>query len=308
MTRPARIETAITAELLAQMQHDRVNHTEMFARLQSNLTNDVLASGLQQFDASGQITDSFRAPFGSVAVANHGTATVTLTNSPPASAAPQKGKGIHRIPAGGFKLANLAGTAYTLYGTASEFVTVEVFTKAWPPAAAVVPGSSGIAALVAGGSSDADAAANAVANELLTGAHGYVYNGTTWDRMRALGSAGDGLGVALVSQPLSTPFADTAAGNTAVVRTFNAVAGQRHRLTTVSCSFSGVAATIGLLTVVDGATTIAAWDVPLTLNTPFVGSFPEPGIPGSVNTNMVITLAAGGVGAIGKLNTSRVTT
>jgi hypothetical protein len=116
------------------------------------------------------------------------------------------------------------------------------------------------------------------------------------------------LGVVLVSQPPSTPFADTAAGNTAVVRTYAAVAGQRHRLTTLSCSFSGAAPTIGLLTVVDGATTIGAWDVPLALNSPFIGSLPEPGILGSVNTNMVITLAAGGVGAIGKLNTSRVTT
>lgn len=120
-------------------------------------------------------------------------------------------------------------------------------------------------------------------------------------------NGGDGQGVALASQPSSVATEATAAANTAVTTTYAAVASQRHRLTLLGISWSGAAATTGLLTVQDGATTILSVDVPLTLNAPFFVPFPPGGIKGTINTAMTITLAAGGAGAIGKLNTAKLT-
>lgn len=129
----------------------------------------------------------------------------------------------------------------------------------------------------------------------------------------AMGNQGDwaGLGsqggVTQTAQWPATPAHTTAAANTAVVRAYAAVAGQRHRLHLLGVSWSGAAATVGLLTVTDGATTILAVDVPLAMNTPHWIPLPEGGIWGSVNTAMTITLSAGGAGAIGKLNTAKIT-
>ena len=121
-------------------------------------------------------------------------------------------------------------------------------------------------------------------------------------------TAGDLVDVDIAESPAATPVHTTAAANTAVVRTYAAVAGQRHRLVALSCSFSAAAATTGLLTVEDGAgTTVFSVDVPLAVNTPFVAQLPDGGIQGSVNTALIITLAAGGAGAVGKVNTAKVT-
>jgi hypothetical protein len=92
-----------------------------------------------------------------------------------------------------------------------------------------------------------------------------------------------------------------------VVRTLAAVVGQRHRLTALSCTWSAAAATTGLLTVQDGAATIASWDVPLAVNTPYAPPLPEGGLIGTANTAMVITLAAAGGLTVGKLNTAKMT-
>lgn len=118
---------------------------------------------------------------------------------------------------------------------------------------------------------------------------------------------GDLTDVLVSESPGSNPTHTTAAANTAVVKTYAAVVGQRIRLTSLSCSFSVATATGGLLTVQDGATTVLAIDVPLAANTPFTAVLPDGGIQGSVNTAMVITLAAAGGTTVGKLNTSVVT-
>ena len=134
----------------------------------------------------------------------------------------------------------------------------------------------------------------------------YVYNGATWDRSRELGQ-GDGLGAQLAAQPSSTPAHTTAVANTAVVRTYNAVVGQAHRLTVAGVSWSAAAATVGLLTVQDGATTVLSVDVPLAVNAPYVVILPPGGIKGTINTALTVTLAAGGALSVGKLNTAKIT-
>lgn len=102
----------------------------------------------------------------------------------------------------------------------------------------------------------------------------------------------------------STPAHVTAAANTAVVATFAAVAGQTHRLTLLVVSYSA-APTGGRVTVADGGTTVL--DVDVTGAGVLVVPLPSGGVKGSVNTAMTVTLAAGGVAVVGKLNTARIT-
>lgn len=136
----------------------------------------------------------------------------------------------------------------------------------------------------------------------------YGYNGATYDRLRSVSAVGDGLGVAMTMQPSSAAAHTTAAANTAVVKTYAAVASQKHRLTALSCSWSGTAPTVGLLTVEDGSgNTIWSADVTLALNTPQSINLPPGGLAGTTNTAMIITLAAGGASAVGKLNTAKLT-
>jgi hypothetical protein len=151
-----------------------------------------------------------------------------------------------------------------------------------------------------------NATTDAVADVNVNKTGTYIYNGATWDRQRELGQ-GDGLGVQLAAQPSSIPAHTTAAANTAVVRTYNAVVGQAHRLTVCAVSWSAAAATVGLLTVQDGATTVLSLDVPLAVNTPHNVYLPPGGIIGTINTALTVTLAAGGALSVGKLNTAKIT-
>lgn len=112
-------------------------------------------------------------------------------------------------------------------------------------------------------------------------------------------------GVSLsAAQPASDATATVPAANAAAVVTFNAVAGQRHRLTMLGYSY-GTAPTAGRLTVLDGATTII--DLDITAVGPGVLPIPPGGIRGSVNTAMVATLAAGGAGVQGKIFAAKLT-
>jgi hypothetical protein len=283
------MQDALLAEMLAEVRAERSNSTETFAQLRSSITNDVLDSGAYVLDGNGLVTQAYQTPYGSLFLANLGAGDMTVTSAPPATGAPTRGRGVHIVPAHSAALLNLAGTAWTIYGTAGDLADVQAFTRPWPPYAAGALARSGASGLVAD-------------------AHGFVFDGTTWAQSRALGAAGDGLGVQLVSQPGSAPFNDVGAAGAAVSRVIAAVAGQRHRLTGLSCSYSAAASTgTGLLTVTDGATVIAGWDVPLTVNTPFTAPLPVGGLLGSVNTALTITLAAGAAGTVGRLNTAKLT-
>lgn len=88
------------------------------------------------------------------------------------------------------------------------------------------------------------------------------------------------------------------AANTAAALTFAAVAGQKHHLVYVAWSYSA-APTGGKLTVEDGVGT-TVFEVDVTAGGP--GSLALPPIIGSVNTALVVTLAAGGASVTGKLN------
>ncbi len=108
----------------------------------------------------------------------------------------------------------------------------------------------------------------------------------------------------LATDEPSDVTAATAAANTAVVTTYAAVAGQRHRLSWLAFSYSAAPAA-GRLTVTDGGATILDLDT-LTLQESAI-PLPPGGLQGSVNQPMVVTLAAGGAAVVGKLNTAKFT-
>ena len=59
--------------------------------------------------ANGLYTESFKTPYGSIAIANHSAAaTMTVVSAPPAGGPPTRGKGMATIPPGVFAVVNLA--------------------------------------------------------------------------------------------------------------------------------------------------------------------------------------------------------
>jgi len=107
-----------------------------------------------------------------------------------------------------------------------------------------------------------------------------------------------------VTQTPSTPSSATAAANTAVVLTINAVAGQSQRLTSLSFSYSA-APTAGSLTVVVNAVTILQLDV--TAAGPVTVQLPDGGLECQSGQSVVITLAAAGAAVVGRVNASAYT-
>src|SRR5437667_11090397 len=91
----------------------------------------------------------------------------------------------------------------------------------------------------------------------------------------------------------------TALAGTAVTVTLSAVAGAYHQVHNISWSYSAMP-TGGRITVTDGGTTVVDFDL---VQDPF-DSLPTSLLPilsVAQNTDMVITLAAGGIGVTGKL-------
>jgi hypothetical protein len=101
----------------------------------------------------------------------------------------------------------------------------------------------------------------------------------------------------------ATNFSDTAAANTAVTRTLPAAPFTKYQLVGAVVSWSGTAPTIGLLTVTDNGVTVYQADIPLALNSPYTVSLPAPIQSQNNNTPFTVTVAAGGVGAVAKLDT-----
>lgn len=168
----------------------------------------------------------------------------------------------------------------------------------------LAPGSA--TAPVSGVNADnVDAVAPVGSAILRSDAEGYVFNGTGWDRVRAAGGAGDGLGVALATGPAGALRSNYPAVNTAAVITVNAVAGQRHRVLGLWASYNA-APTGGRLSATDGGVTV--FDVDVSAAGPLLVPLPTGGLLIGVNTQLVITLAAAGAAVTGKLTATTITT
>lgn len=100
-----------------------------------------------------------------------------------------------------------------------------------------------------------------------------------------------------MDQPIKPDYV-TAAANTAVNKTYAGAAGKRHCLSKIDWSYNGDP-TAGALTVTSGGVTIYSIDI--TKGGPGPLSFANP-IMGEPGEAVVVTLAAGGSGVVGKLN------
>jgi hypothetical protein len=91
------------------------------------------------------------------------------------------------------------------------------------------------------------------------------------------------------------------AANTAAIVTYTASATKKHVITGIAWSYSGGLPIGGNIKIEDvSGTTIFSLDI--TEQGPGSFEFPRPKISAAVNTAMIITLAAGGVGVTGKLS------
>lgn len=142
--------SALLAELVAELRHANMTQTQEWAKVRSHIVNQVLSSALYVLDSNGIAGESFVTPYGSVAIANHGTADVTITSGPPQGQAPGRGKGVGRVGAGAFEVINLTGTEWTLYGGAGGLVTVQTFVRPQPPMGSASSTAQGAAAALAG--------------------------------------------------------------------------------------------------------------------------------------------------------------
>jgi len=134
VTSTPRLEHTLLAEILTALQQAANTQTETAATLRGLSTNNVLHTALVQLDADGTAELRSSVPAGSIAVANHSTHDVTVSAAPKGAGAPTVGHGVHRVGAGKAAVVNLTGTVLTLYGTAGDAVSVQVFSKAQPPA------------------------------------------------------------------------------------------------------------------------------------------------------------------------------
>jgi len=123
----------LVAELLEELRHNNATQTQLLGHLRSGIANDLLLVDLASFDAQGIITRDFPAPYGSVQVTNHSAATsVVVSADTPQGSAPT-GRGANQIEPKASAVVDLHGKALTLYGTAGERVSLQVFTRPWPP-------------------------------------------------------------------------------------------------------------------------------------------------------------------------------
>jgi hypothetical protein len=101
--------------------------------------------------------------------------------------------------------------------------------------------------------------------------------------------------------PFSTADVNAPAANTAAVVTYTAVTDRRHTVANVAWSYDGTP-TGGRLTIEDGSGN-TVFQIDITTAGPGVVYFTPPKI-GSLNTTMVVTLAAPGGSVSGKLSVS----
>lgn len=139
MSERTRMETALNATMLEEFRDAQTKNTEGWNRVVSNLTNDVISSGLHVIGATGYFTDGFPVPYGSMFVVNHSDFDMVITSGTPVSnTAPTAGTGVSLVPANSSRVINQVGTAYSIYGQAGDFASVEIFSKSQPPVASSV--------------------------------------------------------------------------------------------------------------------------------------------------------------------------
>lgn len=129
-------ERILAAELLAEFRHLSQTMTNFTERFAGRIVNHTLLVETVTFDsAATPVTRAWHVAAGCIEVSNPGDNTVTVSSAGPSSAAPTAGVGVYVVPAGTTRVVALASTQVTLYGTAADTVSVQVFTAPAQPVA-----------------------------------------------------------------------------------------------------------------------------------------------------------------------------
>lgn len=124
----SKAEQILAGEMLAELRRIAATTTEWAERLGALVTNHVLEVFTLTFPAAGYIDREYQVAAGCVVVDNQsGSNTVTVSSAGPGGVTPT-GTGTVRVPAGKVRVVNVASRHVTIYGTAGDYVTVQVLT------------------------------------------------------------------------------------------------------------------------------------------------------------------------------------
>lgn len=127
------LERALGAELLAELRASTQRMTEFAELLAGQAVNHTLEVWSGVFPADGIISRDYSVAAGAIRVRNRSAAnTVTVSSAGPQSSTPT-GLGTAVVPIGAVETVPLASRQVTLYGTAGEAVSLQVFTSAVRP-------------------------------------------------------------------------------------------------------------------------------------------------------------------------------
>jgi hypothetical protein len=134
---PRQAERAFYAELVSQLQQLVQSMTTTMTRVLGRSVNNVIETATKVFPTGdGYLPLSYRTPLGSITV-RAGAHAVTVSAGGPSSTGtvPTQGAGIWVVPANTRDTIALTGHQVTLYGTATESVSYQVFAAGPTPAA-----------------------------------------------------------------------------------------------------------------------------------------------------------------------------
>lgn len=118
---------------LAAMSQDLRNLGIGLTGLRNVVENNVIAQETRKFPVGGVIERNWQQRFAAVNVRNLSAANpVTVSNMPTETGGVNtgmEGSGKWIVPAGQKDTINMAGETLTLYGTAGDFVCIQVFTR-----------------------------------------------------------------------------------------------------------------------------------------------------------------------------------
>jgi hypothetical protein len=128
-TNAARI---LAGQQLHELRTLQQTMTELAARLQGFLTNNVLAWGVFTLDGSGQSFQQFKAECGAVTIRNLGANAMTVMQGNPTSAA-TSGRGVWIVPGNTKDTVPINTAEFTIYGTAADKFDLCAYTRGITP-------------------------------------------------------------------------------------------------------------------------------------------------------------------------------
>lgn len=127
-------ERQLVAELLDALRQQAQSTTEFMARLGGQVINDVLEVYTGVIPPEGYITRDYNVAAGCIDLSNLGVAAnlMTVTSGGVGSAVPS-GTGSYAIAGGTRRTVALASRQFTIWGTAGDRMSFQVFTSAIRP-------------------------------------------------------------------------------------------------------------------------------------------------------------------------------